>query len=204
VSRGGCVLAVNAVLINYGSQDTDCLKLRDQLYGIDEHYDLVVWSQNWLGYGDSLHWEAAGRDPSRAFTGSPDFSGWQNGIDRTLTYFAAKSKKIVVIGPPVMVDNVNPIIGRIGPLTNISGIAAQLDLMRVAQTDNRESMQEGIRALVTSRPNALYIDPRSIICGDHDCRLSNGKSSYFLDNLHNTSAAIPVLRSGLERAGLRL
>ena len=143
VSRGGCVLAVKAVLINYGSRDTDCLKLRDYLYGIDEHYDLVIWSQNWLGYGDSLHWEAIGRHSSRAFSGSPDFSGWQNGIDRTLAYFATKSKKIVVIGPPVTVDNVNPIIGRIGPLTNISGIAAQLDLMRVARQTTESQSKKG-------------------------------------------------------------
>ena len=204
VSRGGCVLAVKAVLINYGSPDTGCLKLRDHLYGIQGTYDLVIWSQNWLGYGDTLHWEATARDPSRAFSGSPDFSGWQDGIDRTLAYFEAKSKKIVVIGPAVTVNNVNPIIQRIGPLTNISGIAAQLSLMRVASADNRESIEKGIRGLVTSKPNTIYIDPRSIICSDRVCHLSDDKFSYFLDSLHNTAAATPMLRNGLARIGLRL
>jgi hypothetical protein len=204
VSRGGCVLATNAILINYGSPDTVCLGLRDHLYGIQQRYDLVIWSQDWLGYESSLHWETSGQTPAPAFAGSAHFSGWENAINETITHFAANSKKMVVIGPPVTVDNVNPIIGRIGPLTNVPGIAAQLHLMHEASAENRESMEKGIRALVAGAPNALYIDPRSIICGEQHCRLSDGRFSYFLDSLHNTAAAIPTLRTGLERAGLAL
>jgi len=203
VSRGGCVLAENAILVNYGSPDTDCLRLRDHLYGLKDRYDLVVWSQNWLDYGNSLNWETPGGGRTRAFGGSADFSGWRGGIDKTIEHFALLGKKIVVIGPPVTVD-VNPIVSRIGPVTNISGIAAQLDSMHERSTENRASIDEGIRALVTGKSNTLYVDPRSIVCVERHCRLSDGTFSYYLDSLHNTSAAIPALRTGLEQAGLQL
>ncbi|MET4120418.1 peptidoglycan/LPS O-acetylase OafA/YrhL [Bradyrhizobium sp. JR4.1] len=202
VSRGGCVLAMDAVLIKYGSPDRVCLKLRDHLYELKDRYDLVVWSQNWLGYDNSLHWETAGQDPARAFPGSVGFGGWRDGIERTVNHFESLAKKVVVIGPAVTVE-VNPIIQRIGPLTDVSAVEAQLDQMKDVSTEGRESLEKSIRALVTAKANTLYIDPRTIFCADRLCHLSDGKFSYFLDSLHNTSAAIPTLRSGLERAGFR-
>jgi hypothetical protein len=204
VSRGGCVLAKDAVLVNFGSQDEDCLALRDRLYRVDERYDLVIWSQNWLGYASSLHWHGADGSLKRAFSEGVTFSGWSDAIDRTIDYFAMRARKVVVIGPQVSVDNVNPIIRRIGPVTNIARIAAGFAAMRESSEDSRGPIEKGIRALVTGKNDTLYIDPRSIICGERQCRLSNGDVSYYLDSLHNTSAAIPALRSGLERAGLRL
>lgn len=205
VSRGGCVLAKDAVLVNYGSPDRECVRLRDYLYGIQDQYDLVIWSQNWLGYGTNLRWEDDKHELRSAFGGVTTFSGWRDGIARTLKHFSERAKKVVVIGPPVMVDNVNPILQRIGPSTDIRSIAAQLTSMRESSTVGRESIEEGIRDLVTSRPNMLYIDPRAIICKDRQrCRLSEGGVSYYLDGLHNTSAAIPMLRAGLKNAGLGL
>jgi hypothetical protein len=205
VSRGGCVLAKDAVLVNYGAPDRACVRMRDYLYGIQDQYDLVIWSQNWLGYGTTLRWEDDKHELTSAFEGVPTFSGWRDGIARTLEHFAVRAKRIVVIGPAVTVDNVNPILQRIGPSTDIRSIAAELASMRVSSSVGREPIAKGIRDLLTSLPNTLYIDPRAIICKDEQrCRLSEGGVSYFLDSLHNTSAAIPMLRAGLENAGLRL
>jgi len=201
VSRGGCVLAINAVLVNFGSPDKECVELRDHLYRIESHYDLVIWSQNWLGYGASLHWQFGDGRIVPAFAGSPTFEGWRDGIAQTIAHFHEIGKKVVVIGPPVTVD-VNPIIQRIGPLTDISSVSERVNQIREAPLEGYESMEKHIKALVDEKPNALYIDPRGIICGP--CRFSSGGFSYYLDSLHNTTAAIPALRSGLERAGLRM
>ena len=204
-SRGGCVLAKGAVLVNNGSRDEECSRLREHLYQVDRRYDLVIWSQNWLGYGRSLHWEGAHGELTPAFSGAaPAVSGWRAAIEGTLEHFASRANKIVVIGTPVTVDNVNPIIRHIGPVTDIDGIAAHLGSMKESSTDASKSLEHGIRALVTGRQNTLYIDPHSIICGDLHCHLSNRGVSYYLDDLHNTSAAIPLLREGLAGAGLGL
>ena len=203
VSRGGCVLAMKAVLVNFGSPDRDCLDLRDHLYRIEGRYDLVIWSQNWLGYGSSLHWQLDDGRPVPAFAGSPTFEGWRDGIARTIAHFEGITKKVVVIGPPVTVD-VNSIIQRIGPLTDVSAISERVDHIREAPLVGYESMEEQIRALVNASPNTLYIDPRTIICGDRACRFSSDGFSYYFDSLHNTTAAIPALQTGLNRAGLRL
>lgn len=205
VTRGGCVLAENAVLVNHGSPDRACVRLRDYLYGIQDQYDLVIWSQNWLGYGTNLRWEDEKHQMRLAFEGVPTFSGWRDGIARTLKHFAERAKKVVVIGSPVTVDNVSPILQRIGPLTDVRSIAAELTRMRESPNVVREPIERGIRDLVTSRPNTLYIDPHAIICEDRQrCRLSEGGVSYYLDSLHNTAAAMSMLRAGLENAGLQL
>jgi len=204
VSRGGCVLARTAVLVNYHSPDENCVALRDQVYRMDGQYDLVIWSQNWLGYGPSLNWETDGGRLTPAFVDGVTFDGWRVGVETTLAHFEPLAKKIVVIGPQVPVTNVNPIISRIGPLTDIAAVSELLGAMREVPTESYESMKNNLRALVATRPKTLYIDPHSMICSDRHCRLSDGQFSYYLDSLHNTSAAIPTLRQGLERAGLTL
>ncbi len=203
VSRGGCVLAEGAVLINSGSPDTECLELRDYLYRLDDEYEMVIWSQNWLDYGDSLHWEVATGERAPAFQDTAVFEGWREGILRTLSHFESRARQVVVIGPPVTIENVNAIVRRIGPLTNISRIPERFNLMSESSTDARRSMETNIRRLASNSANTLYIDPRSIICDHETCHLWNGQFSYYLDSLHNTAAATPLLRIGLEQAGLR-
>ncbi len=203
VSRGGCVLAKSAVLVQFGSTDQYCRELRDHLYQMTGPYDMVIWGQNWMSYGDSLHWENERGKRTRAFTGSAEIGGWRIGIERTLEHFAPRARTIVVIGPPVTVENVNPILSRIGPLTDISRIPVQFASMREVSTSQREALDSGIRGLVANRANTLYIDPRSVVCGDGEqCELWGGEFSYYMDSLHNTAAATPMLRAGLERAGL--
>jgi len=204
VSRGGCVLAIDAVLVNNGSPDRECLQLRDQLYQANTTYDLVVWSQNWLGYGSTLHWHTDTEGDKPAFSGTATFDGWHRGVSKTLQYFGLRAKKLVFIGPPIEVANVNPVLARIGPLTNIAAIPAQFDLMKELASENRDTIGSGFRELVNELPNALYIDPRSLLCSGQACHFSNGIYSYYLDGLHNTTAATPILESGLKKAGVRL
>ncbi len=152
VTRGGCVLAKTAVLVNYHSPDSDCVRLRDHLYQMNGQYDLVIWSQDWLGYRSTLHWRAGSGGLTPAFAGVATFAGWRNGIEETLTHFEARAKRIVVIGPQVTVPNVNPIVSRIGPMTNIAAISAQLGTMRDVSTDSYEAMEA---------PNAVVRDQQT-------------------------------------------
>jgi hypothetical protein len=204
VSRGGCVMAKDAVLVNYGSPDAQCLTLRDHLYALKGPYDVVIWAQNWMGYGNSLHWQDAGGAIEPAFAGGADFAGWHTGIERTLDHFGALAKRIVLIGPPITVSNVQSILTRIGPLTNIAAIPQHFSDMRELSSARRDTMDGKLRDLAAHKPGVLYVDPRAIICMGGKCRLWQGRYSFFMDGVHYAAAATEMLRKGLQCQGLVL
>jgi len=44
ISRGGCVMANDAILIIGGTPDLDCRDLRDAVLALPGRFDLVVWT----------------------------------------------------------------------------------------------------------------------------------------------------------------
>lgn len=204
VSRGGCVLAKDALLVNHGAPDRECLELRERLYSLKGPYDIVAWGQSWMGYDRNLYWQARGTEPVPAFPDGYSAGGWTAGIERTLEHFRTISKQVVVIGPAATVSNVNSVLARIGPLTDVAAIPRTFGAMRQSSTAETEVMSRSIRAIVSREGGDLYIDPRQIVCAGGQCRLWSGKYSYYLDELHYTAAATRMLREGLEQQGLRL
>ncbi len=199
VSRGGCVFAESAVLVNFGSVDDDCLALRKQLYSLESRYDLVIWSQDWIGYDRKLQWESADGERSPAFLGPAKIDGWRDGIIRTINYFLARSNAVVVIGPQVSVENVNSILTRIGPLTPINDIPKTYGDMRQVDPASRDQLAESMRDIVELSAGASFVDPREIICEVGACRLWEGDYSYYLDPMHHTAASTPFLRQQLKK-----
>jgi peptidoglycan/LPS O-acetylase OafA/YrhL len=204
VSRGGCVLARDAVLINSHSPDKECIELRERLYSLKGPYDTVVWGQYWNGYTSNLFWQSDNVGPLRAFPSGYRVEGWASGIKETIEHFRKISRQIVVIGPAVAVSEVNPVLTRIGPLTNITAIPRSFSAMQLSSIAQMDSTRTTIRTLVSNNEHGLYIEPAQIICPNGYCQLWCDKYSYFLDELHNTAAATPLLRQGLEQQGLQL
>jgi len=199
VTRGGCVFASGALLMNYGSIDTECRMLRDSVYASTTQYDLVIWSQNWLGYADTLTWEEVNGRPRHAFTGGTSFVGWRDGIARTLEVLLTRSTAVIIIGPQVSAGNVSPLLSRTGPVTSIASISRELPQMTDASPTTRGALSESLRKLVSDYSEVIFIDPYDLVCGSGTCSFSDGEFSYYFDANHHTAAAEAFLREGLSR-----
>lgn len=199
ITRGGCVMAKGALMVNYGTVDQGCRRLRDDVYASRKHYDLVVWSQNWLSYQDNLAWESPKGILSGGLGGDvSSFSRWKRGVQDTIAHFQGRSDAILVVGPQVAASNVSPLLARIGPLSPVSTIRSRLADMRDDTSVIRGPIVDGMHELVGRFPNARLIDPRDIVCATGKCLFAENGYSYYLDEIHHTAAATAFLRDRLE------
>ncbi|MDW9807393.1 acyltransferase family protein [Sinorhizobium meliloti] len=198
ITRGGCVAGWGALRVSHGRVDEECRALRDQVFGDAAHYDLVIWTQNWM------------EDPGRLYvetgTGIVPATGdgitlWRDIIPETLARLVPRAGKIVMIGPQITIEGVPLALERIGPVTDTERIKAALPQMTEIRREERDRFEEQLQAIAGK---SLLIDPRAILCPREVCRLHDAQGSYFLDPLHFTAAMTPKLaariRSELEPA----
>ena len=187
VTRGGCVEGWGAANVIHGKIDENCRSLRNEVFHEGAFYDLVIWSQDWMGYTDRLY--------SERTTGTVRMAGegierWRGIILETLTRLAPRAGKIVIIGPPLSIKGVSPVLGRVGPITDIQRIPPTLSNMTEI---NREERDRFVKELRVISERALVIDPRAIICPQGTCRFHDAQMSYFMDGIHFTAAMTPLL-----------
>jgi len=186
-TRGGCVEGWGALRVVNGGVDRNCRSLRDSVFRNASRYDLIIWSQNWLGYPDTLYLEnATGAAP---ITGS-GATRWREIIKETLTRLGRQSRNIVIIGPPLTIEGVPEMLERIGPITDLEHIPAMLTQMTETGAALRDRGEQQLRAIAG---DSLVIDPRALICSEGKCRLHDRRLSYYLDSIHFTAAMTPIL-----------
>src|SRR5690606_15567610 len=124
VTRGGCVL-LKGVDFKDQFSDISCDDLRDRLYRLDKKYDLVVVSQQWEGYEDSL---------MNAPDGVSGIERWETFLANTVSHFKNYAGEVIVVGAHLKVTGATGI----QPSVQISreSLSAQL---RELQVENRET-----------------------------------------------------------------
>ncbi|MBE3640527.1 acyltransferase family protein [Mangrovicoccus algicola] len=199
ISRGGCVMAAGAVRVINHTPDRDCSAYRDRVAAQEGPFDLAVWGQNWTSYGDSLNWEAPGQAPRPAFPDQePDMAGWQDGVTATLDRLQEVAEGVILFGPQYNAAGVPPLLERIGPFAPLEAAAEGVARIRHAEAPARAEILAGLRAMEAGRTGLRVIDPQALLCDGAECRFHEGGVSYFMDPVHHTAAATPMLAARLE------
>ena len=187
VTRGGCPMGRTSIQVVNGGTDQHCRKMRDRIYADESHYDLVIWGQSWLEYQDRLYLDLAG---VRTKATGEGVSRWRTIITETSAAFRRRTDAFVVFGPQVTVENVPPILERIGPLTSLSAIPPAFSAMTEQAPEARDRFASDLAELL---PSAHIVDPERLVCPDGVCQFYEGVDSYYFDPIHHTAAATPVL-----------
>jgi peptidoglycan/LPS O-acetylase OafA/YrhL len=193
VTRGGCVAGWGALRVIHGRVDEDCRSLRDTIFSDSTHYDLVIWTQNWMEDPGRLYLETG---TSIAPATGDGITLWREIIAETLERLAPRSGKLVLIGPQLTIEGVPPALERIGPLTDIGRILAVLPRMTEIRREERDRFEEQLRSIAG---NSLVIDPRAILCPGGVCRFHDVQDSYLMDSLHFTAAMTPILAERIRK-----
>ena len=176
VTRGGCVL-LKGVDFNDQFSDISCDGLRDRLYSLEKNYDLVVLSQQWDGYQDSVR-----NFPS----GVSGIERWKPFLADTISHFKKYASQTVVIGGHVKVAGTTGI----QPSVHIDreSLKEQLGGLRV---DNHESMASAgaFFTRFSDQYSVRLINPYDIFCEMSECEVTDGTWSYFSDGQHISAAS---------------
>lgn len=187
VTRGGCPMGRGSLQVVNGGVDRGCRSLREIVFAQPGEFDLVIWSQSWMEYSTQLYRETeTGFEPA---TGD-GIERWKDIILETVDTFAPKTDRMMIFGPQLTVENVPPILTRIGPLTDLSAIPGALPAMQEIRADERAEFARDLKALV---PSVAVVDPKTLLCPRDICRFHDGADSYFFDPIHHTAVATPVL-----------
>ncbi len=198
VTRGGCPMAAGSLQVVNGGVDRSCRDLRDRLYADKGQYDLAIWNQSWMEYSDRLFLEQEG---GFVPAGGEGIDRWRKAILATEAALVPRVGQLVVFGPQVTVENVPEILSRIGPVTDIAAIPPTYSVMTARDAAARERFAAALAELL---PGAKVVDPGRIVCPGGVCRFSDGAMSWYLDPIHHTAAATPMLTGALlpELAGV--
>ncbi|MGQ4880236.1 acyltransferase family protein [Billgrantia sp. LNSP4103-1] len=175
VTRGGCVL-LKGVIFKDKYADISCNDIRDELYSLNKEYDLVVISQAWDSYEDSvLNYVVHDNDNMR----------WKTFIDQTIEHFSHFSDKIVLIGGHPRASGVNGL----QPSISITEEEYLAGLSRLAIVNQKQLIEtQDFFVSFEQQDGVVVLQPHEIFCIDQ-CVLSDDTWSYFSDSQHITSAA---------------
>jgi len=188
-TRGGCVV-LKGVDFKDEFADISCSSIREALYNNEKYYDVIVLSQNWSGYNQSLLNAKISPD-TKGFT----LQKWDPFLRGSLNYFAKYSKKIVIIGSQVNVEGTSPlqpsmILNQAGYLKNL----AQLKVTNLPEMIKSDDYFDKI----AKEFDVEIIKPASIFCANK-CKIDDGKWSYFTDASHFGAAATDFVVEQLKR-----
>jgi len=195
VTRGGCVL-LKGVDFKDQFSDISCNDLRDRLYNLEKKYDLVVLSQDWDGYEDSV---------KNFPDGVSGIEQWEPFIANTVSHFKKYAPEVLVIGGHVRVSGATGI----QPSVHISPMAMR-EQLRVLELDNYQSLTRAgaFFSGFSDQHSVSVISPYDIFCEEGGCELTDGTWSYFSDNQHLSSASsdfvINKLKAILLKNGFKL
>ncbi len=193
ITRGGCPMGWHSLQVVNGGVDRDCRGLRDAVYDSDETYDLVIWSQSWMEYEGRLHTQSPNGPVLAEGAG---FDRWRGIVTETVERLAPRTGRMVLFGPQITVDDVPPILTRIGPATALDRIPAEFPRMTEIRAEDRDRFAADLKAAL---PDLTIVDPEDLLCYDEACPLHSGTVSYYFDPIHHTAAATPLLSQGIAR-----
>ena len=188
-TRGGCVL-LKGVDFRDEFSDISCSSVADALYRNEKSYDVVVLSQNWSGYNQSLL-------NSKLSTDTEEFAlrKWDPFLRKTLLHFAKFSKKIVIISAQINVSGTASL--QPSMILNQADYLKSLARLKVTNLQNVAS-SEGYFDQIAKEFNVEIIKPASIFCANK-CKIDDGKWSYFTDASHFGTAATDFVVEQLKR-----
>jgi hypothetical protein len=183
VTRGGCVL-LKGVEFQDQFSDISCNDLREQLYTSKKIYDVVVISQLWSGYQDSV----------KNFPEKEGLSRWRQFLDDTVSYFKNYSENIIIIGAH---PSVSGTLGLQPSLTSTTeSVSDALGSLEVKNLNYLDSSYEFFAEYLDDK-NVKVIYPKDIFCAD-ECIMSDGEWSYFSDAKHISNAATDFVSGRLK------
>ncbi len=175
ITRGGCLLLKGGDFID-SFADISCNGLKSHLYMSDKHYDYVVFSQDWGGYGSLLR-NAVASSNNKSFDYLAPF------LIESLEHFKGRGSQIIMLG-------VHPVIGY-DALIEISPMMSQAQYIVFRDSLVIEDEVPGNRAFmddVARRYDAQIFHPIDIFCTETLCETHNDEWGYFFDSQHVTQA----------------
>ena len=188
-TRGGCVL-LKGVDFRDEFSDISCSSIVEALYENEKSYDVIVLSQDWSGYNQSL------LNPEIP-PETQDFAlkKWDPFLKQTLRHFAKSSKNIVIIGAQINVAGTmalqpSMILNQAEYLKNMS----RLQVTNLRETSRFDNYFDHI----AKEFDIAIIKPTAIFCADQ-CTIDDGSWSYFSDASHIGAAATDFVADRLKR-----
>ena len=183
VTRGGCVL-LKGVDFEDQFSDISCNDLREQLYTSKKRYDVVVISQLWNGYQNSV----------KNFPEKEGLSRWKPFLDDTVLHFKNYSENIIIIGAHPSVS------GTLGLQPSLTSTTESVsDTLGSLEVNNLNYLDLSYDFFVKylGDKNVKVIYPKDIFCAD-ECIMSNGEWSYFSDANHISNASTDFVSGRLK------
>ena len=171
ITRGGCVL-LKGVDFKDTFADISCDTLRRALYENKKQYDLIIFSQSWDRYQDTI----------LNAQKSTDYNYLAPFIEDTIKSLAPYTKDIIILGRHPMITFNAPLQidlfltkDRYSDFKNSLQITNESDLVNTAILND-----------IARRNNITIIHPMDIFCPYKKCETSNDNWSYFFDEEHLT------------------
>ncbi|SEG49238.1 acyltransferase family protein [Marinobacterium lutimaris] len=189
VTRGGCVL-LKGVEFEDKFSDISCNALRENLYNLEKHYEVVFLSQSWKSYSNSvLNFDRSKNVIAR----------WSPFIESTIDHFKRQGSRVVIIGPHPMVEG----IADLQPTIFSSREKYQKLLSKLLIADSKDLIQDNSEFVAMLNGRAGYLSPSDLFCHEGRCVAHNGQWSFFSDAQHLSAASTDYLKAGLESAWVR-
>ncbi|ENO1825123.1 hypothetical protein BBM40_06740 [Vibrio parahaemolyticus] len=185
ITRGGCVL-LKGVGFNDRYSDIPCDDLREQVYSLDKHYDLIVFSQEWGSYSAAV---------TNFDSGAEGIEKWNKFITPTVEHFLSMADKVIIIGAHPRVE---------GTYAIQPSLALDKELLAEALTKikvtNKSDLADSVEFFnnINQPEKVVAINPYTTFC-NKDCVTNDGQWSYFSDDRHLSKAATEFVASSIKR-----
>ncbi|WP_411359061.1 acyltransferase family protein [Pseudidiomarina salilacus] len=185
VTRGACVLLKGTDFRDQIS-DISCDDLREQLYRTNKTYDVVLITQAWHFYKESVvNFDAT----------DDEYRQWRSLLSATVEHFAERAEHVLVVAAHPMVNGYQTLQPSI--LLTPERYQQRLENLAVENQPDLQASRTFFNEL-EQLEKVTVLSPEAIFC-QLECELHDGQWSYFSDSIHITQAAIPRVEAYLRR-----
>jgi len=187
VTRGGCVLLKGVDFLDKFS-DISCGDLREGIYLDQKVYKLVVISQSWLSYDESML-NVTTNNASYQYS----LEKWKKYLDSTIEFFSEKGTKVIIIADHLSLTGTELLQPSV--FLNKTSYINQLSSISVV---NQKEMIENNKFFIENFSDLSFLlFPVDIWCKT-SCMVHDGSWSFFSDSHHITVASEKFISKKLD------
>jgi peptidoglycan/LPS O-acetylase OafA/YrhL len=183
VTRGGCVM-LKDLDFRDNFADISCKNLQEKLYNLKNHYDLVIFSQQWSAYETDIR-----NAPKEIPTDS--LERWSPFIKSTIEHFLNKSDRIIILGQHITVNHsALPQPSIFLTKEKYQSKIKKLQVINIKSLHNDRTFFDSwnkYERVTVIHPEDIWTDT------DGTFKLRDEKWSYFRDSTHISKASLPFL-----------
>ncbi len=179
ITRGGCVMVKDVDFHDLDASGLSCEQLRNDVYGLTDRYDLVVFTQYWQAYQGRI----------RNAPDVSDIQRWRPFIKSTLAHFKPLTNKILILASHPTVQSEKTLHKNM----LLTESAYQQHLVTLKQVPPRGVRKEDHFFAQFDDETTDVVHMTDVFC----CELHRDDRSYFRDALH-------LSRTGVDYATTKL